>query len=68
MKTKSFKNECPDCGYRTIRREYDKCYSNDLLLWVNNQLNDFFPNEPAWSYCQRCGVMFNPLHEAFAVC
>jgi len=66
MKTKSL-NLCPDCGCRQIRREYDKCYSLDLLLWVHNQLNELIPSEPAWSYCQRCGMMFDPVQEAFAV-
>ena len=69
MKTQSLKIECPECGFKKIHHEYEKNSSHDLKFWVwyNDQLNDFFSNEPEWCYCQRCGLMFDPLQEAVAV-
>ena len=58
---------CPDCGCREIHHEYDSCYGHDLLLRVWNQPDGIVPTEPLWCYCLRCGVMFDPMKEAFAV-
>ena len=64
MKTKSFNNECPECGCRVIHQEH----SLDLMPRIFRLSEENAPTELLCCYCLRCGVMFNPLHEAFAVC
>jgi len=64
METQSSKIECPECRCRVIRREYD---SSQLLSRLCHQSDESIFDEGMWFYCLRCGVMFNPVQEAFAV-
>ena len=65
MNSQSLKIECPECGCKEIHREYEN-YGSNLLSRVLNQADEGIPSEPMWCYCLCCGVMFNPLQEAFA--
>jgi len=64
MEIQSSKIECPECGCRVIHREYD---SSHLLSRLSHQADESIFDEGMWFYCLRCGVMFNPVKEAFAV-
>ena len=64
MEIQSSKIECPECGCREIRREYD---SSHFLSRLCRQADESIFDERVWCYCLRCGVMFDPVQEAFAV-
>ena len=66
MNTLSSKFECPDCGSREIHYEYDS-YGRDLMPRIYRQIEDNIPTEMESCYCLRCGVMFDPVQEAFAL-
>ena len=57
--------ECPECGCKEIHVEYDN--NNDMLSCVRRQADEGIPVEIGWCYCLCCGVMFDPMQEAFAV-
>ena len=66
MNTLSSKFECPYCGSSEIHYESDYSYGR-LLSRICRQIDEVVSTEPDWCYCLNCGVMFDPVQEAFAV-
>ena len=56
---------CPECGCKEIHVEYDN--NCEMLSSVRRQADEGIPVEIDWCYCLCCGVMFNPMQEAFVV-
>ena len=64
MEVQSSKIECPECGCREIHREYD---SSHFFSRLCRQSDESIFDEGMWCYCLNCGVMFDPVQEAFSV-
>lgn len=66
MSEQTVKIACPECGCKEIHIEYGS-FGYELFSGLPGRADDVVPAEPGWCYCLRCGVMFNPVQEAFAV-